>query len=91
VRGSEDDGGDGSGCASIDAFLCANDRPGVLTNNYVQWLEPDSTRVTLSGVGVSGDQLLQIARSLEQLSPEPWESLTKSTDNIPCALVARCK
>ncbi len=84
-------GGDGSGCVNIDTFLCAIDQPGVLTNNYVQWLEPDTTRVTLTGVGVSGDQLLQVARSLEQVSPQHWEDLTKPTDSVPCALRARCK
>jgi len=45
----------------------------------------------VAGVGVSGDQLLQVARSLEQVSPQHWEDLTKPTDSVPCGLRARCK
>jgi hypothetical protein len=83
-------GGDGSGCSTIDSFLCSNSGPGNLDGNYLQWLEPDSTRVTLTGVGISTDQLLDIARSLHEVGTEDWDTLTKTANAIPCAQLARC-
>ena len=84
-------GGDGGACSQIDMFLCAGAQPGVLNANYVQWLEPDSTRVTLSGVGIDPAELLRIARSLTKVSADDWAKLTAPTKNIPCAQLANCK
>ncbi len=41
----------------------------------VQWLEPDGTRVTLSGVGITEPELLAIARSLEPVDEQTWLNL----------------
>jgi hypothetical protein len=83
-------GGDGSGCATIDAFICTTQQVGVLNSTYLQWLEPDTTRVTITGVGLTEQQLLDIGRSLITITPEDWKQLTNASASIPCALTARC-
>jgi hypothetical protein len=83
-------GGDGSGCNQSDMFMCSPMQPGVLRDHYVQWLEPDSTRVTLTGVGVGGDELLKVARSLASVKDGEWHELIQPFADIPCAQTARC-
>lgn len=83
-------GGDGSGCNQTVMFMCSPMQPGVLRDFFVQWLEPDSTRVTLTGVGVGGDELLEVARGLASVSTDEWDDLVKQFDDIPCAQTARC-
>ena len=83
-------GGDGSGCPAIDAFLCSSAVPGTSDHTYLQWLEPDSTRVTITAFGLTDQQVLDIGHSLSTISPADWKKLTDASATIPCAQIARC-
>ena len=65
-----------SSCSSADQIIC-DLPPDPGNHNYVQWLEPDSTRVTLFALGVNGDELVRIARSLQPITAEQWDALRK--------------
>ncbi len=44
-------------------------------NQFVQWLEPGNVRVTVSGVGLSEDEVLAVAEGLRAVDAEQWEQL----------------
>jgi hypothetical protein len=83
-------GGDVSGCSQIDLFICTSG-PDDTSHTYLQWLEPDSTRVTITAVGLTNEQVLELARNLEPITTEEWQTIINKTADIPCALTAQCK
>ncbi|MGH9048842.1 MAG: hypothetical protein ACRDY4_03840 [Acidimicrobiia bacterium] len=58
-------GGDGEGYGQSTFFMGA-------TNLFLQWLEPNGTRVTISGVGLSESELRAIAEGLESVDQPSW-------------------
>jgi hypothetical protein len=82
-------GGDESGCVAIDAFLCSINL-GDRTFTYLQWLEPDSTRVTITAVGLTDDQVLGLGRTLTSISASDWKKLKEAGATRGCALIAHC-
>jgi hypothetical protein len=56
----------------LTPFLFAPPTSGDL---YLQWTEPPNMRVTISGNGMTGDQLLAIARDLEPVDAGQWRQL----------------
>jgi hypothetical protein len=50
------------------------------TGNTLVWVEPDGTFVRLVGFALTVDQLLEIAESLEPLTPEQWQEMLDESD-----------
>ena len=83
-------GGDGSGCSQVDLFICTR-QPGDTSHTYLQWLEPDSTRVTITATGLSEQEIFDLAANLREATSDEWQTIVDSTAGIPCAQTARCK
>jgi RNA polymerase sigma factor (sigma-70 family) len=43
-------------------------------NLFVQWLEPGNTRVTISGVGLTEPEILEIANNLATVDQQAWDT-----------------
>ncbi|MGH9015726.1 MAG: hypothetical protein ACRDZ1_17560 [Acidimicrobiia bacterium] len=50
---------------------------------FVQWLEPGSVRVTVSGVGLDESEILAIARNLEAVDAQAWLNLQSQAGSDP--------
>jgi hypothetical protein len=61
-------GGDGEGYGQSTFFMGA-------ANLFLQWLEPNGTRVTISGVGLSETELRAIAEGLAPVDQPSWMAL----------------
>jgi hypothetical protein len=48
-------------------------------NLFVQWLEPENVRVTISGVGLTEPEILEIANNLETVDQQAWDTLDSQT------------
>jgi hypothetical protein len=80
---------DESVCGTIDAFLCSVNL-GDRTFTYLQWLETDSTRVSITAVGLTDQQVLALGRNLTTISPTAWKKLKDAGATPGCALIAHC-
>jgi hypothetical protein len=76
-------------CGAIDAFLCSVNL-GDRTFTYLQWLEPDSTRVTITAVGLTDQPVLSLGRGLTRITPTDWKELKDEGATPGCALIAHC-
>ena len=47
-------------------------------DRYVQWVEPDGERVTLSALGMTDDEMLALADGLEVVDAEAWSALQET-------------
>lgn len=71
-------GGNSLPCSVEGTLPCTinRDGPGLPdTTRYLQWLEPDGTRVTVITVDLGDDAVFEIARSLRQVSQDGWDQL----------------
>ena len=85
-------GGGGTDCRRTDAFRCdaqdgAGGGPRLSTAvpgsaRYLQWLEPDGTRVTITTVGMGDDAVFTIASSLRDAAQAEFEQLVASAPVI---------
>jgi DNA-directed RNA polymerase specialized sigma24 family protein len=44
-------------------------------NRFVQWLEPGNVRVTISSVGLTDSEILEVANSLQSVDQQTWDAL----------------
>ena len=71
-------GGNGLGCGTNDLFLCST-RPADLSFTYLQWTEPDNTTVTITSIGLTQDQVLDLARGLKTVTSSDWQNLVDNS------------